>query len=240
MFSGFAPRIAKHKLQSIQSTIQNPRVSADNKVRLVTLYALRYERQTNNALPVLFDLLTAAGNVPAEKLSIIPQVLAYHHSLLSPSSGGFPDIFESTSFLSGARQRFKGLQGVENVYTQHSPRMSTTLDNLLKGKLKETQYPFLDGASTHAPMHSPGIQAPSTLRDRPQDVIVFIIGGATYEETKCVADINESTPGVRVILGGTCVHNSKSFLDEVAGALNNWPEPRASTVEGRLRREIRR
>ena len=44
---------------------------------------------------------------------------------------------------------------------------------------------------------------------RPQDVIVFIIGGATYAEAQAVASFNQSTQGVRIILGGTTVHNSK-------------------------------
>ena len=45
---------------------------------------------------------------------------------------------------------------------------------------------------------------------RPQDVIVFMIGGVTYEESLMVQNFNKSTPGVRVVLGGTTVHNSKT------------------------------
>ena len=48
---------------------------------------------------------------------------------------------------------------------------------------------------------------------RPQDVIIFIIGGATYEEARTVALLNQepasgSAAGARLLLGGTCVHNS--------------------------------
>lgn len=43
------------------------------------------------------------------------------------------------------------MQGVENVYTQHSPHLSQTLDLLLKGRLKESSYPFLEG-DEHARM----------------------------------------------------------------------------------------
>jgi len=48
---------------------------------------------------------------------------------------------------------------------------------------------------------------------RPQDVIIFIIGGATYEEARTVSLLNQepassSTGGARLLLGGTCVHNS--------------------------------
>ena len=51
---------------------------------------------------------------------------------------------------------------------------------------------------------------------RPQDVIVFIIGGATYEEARTVALLNQepasgSTGGARLLLGGTCVHNSMRY-----------------------------
>ena len=34
------------------------------------------------------------------------------------------------------------MQGVENVYTRHKPLLSDTLDTLVKGKLKETQFPY--------------------------------------------------------------------------------------------------
>ncbi|KAJ9226246.1 hypothetical protein DTO027B5_4410 [Paecilomyces variotii] len=204
-------------LKSLQRIIQLPTVPPENKVRLVALYAIRYEKQPSNALPVLLDLLTAAGNVPPHQINIIPKLLAYHHSLQAPPvAGGFSDLFESTSFFSGARDRFKGLKGVENVYTQHSPRLEATLQNLIKGRLKELQYPFLEGGG-----HT---------RDKPQDIIIFMIGGATYEEAKMVAQVNASSPGVRVVLGATSIHNSTSFMDEVNDAVSSWPEPPASTA----------
>lgn len=44
--------------------------------------------------------------------------------------------------------------------------------------------------------------------DRPQDIIVFIIGGATFEEALSVYNLNRSSPGVRIVLGGSSVHNT--------------------------------
>ena len=44
---------------------------------------------------------------------------------------------------------------------------------------------------------------------RPQDVLVFVVGGATYEEALCVYNLNRSVPGVRIVLGGTTVHSTK-------------------------------
>lgn len=38
---------------------------------------------------------------------------------------------------------WQGLSGVENVYTQHSPLIKDTLEELIKGKLKESSFPYL-------------------------------------------------------------------------------------------------
>ena len=53
---------------------------------------------------------------------------------------------------------------------------------------------------------------------RPQDIIVFQVGGTTYEEARAVAEFNEAMPGMRVLLGGTHIHNMESFLEEVRGS----------------------
>ncbi|KAI6087555.1 Sec1-like protein [Hypoxylon rubiginosum] len=213
-------------LKNVQRLIQSPSVAPENKVGLVALYALRYEKHPSNSLAMLVDLLSAAGGVPARQADMVAKLLMYHHSLQqSQAAGGIADIFESGGIFSGARA-IKGLKGVENVYTQHSPHLETTLQNLIKGRLREQQYPFVDGGGT--------------TRDKPQDIVVFVIGGATYEEAKSVAGINASSPGVRVVLGGTSVHNAATFLDEVDDAVSSWPEPPPTTTAGRLRKELGR
>ena len=213
--------------QNVQRLISSPQIPSESKLRLVALYSLRYEKHPSNALPMLLDLLTAAGSVPAHRVRLVKMLLAYHHSLqAAPTAGGFSDLFESSSIFSGARDRFKGLKGVENVYTQHSPRLEATLQDLIKARLKEQQYPFVEGGGT--------------TRDKPQDIIVFIIGGATYEEAKMVAQVNASSPGVRVVLGATNIHNSTTFLEEVEDAVSSWPEARLSSAAARLRKEADR
>ena len=88
------------------------------------------------------------------------------------------------------------------------------------------QYPFLEG-SGH-------------VRDKPQDIIIFMVGGVTYEEAKMVAQVNASSPGVRVVLASTIIHNSTTFLEEVDDAVSSWPDPSPSSAAGRLRREVAR
>ncbi|KIV89224.1 hypothetical protein PV10_08810 [Exophiala mesophila] len=214
-------------LKTLQKHIQNPSIPPDNKIRLVALYAIRYEKSPNNALPILLDLLTTVADISPNKLSIIPTVLAYHHSLQpAPVAGGFSDLFESASSPFSNFRRNLNLKGVENVYTQHSPRLENTLQNLIKGRLKELQYPFLEGMG-----HT---------RDKPQDIVVFMVGGVTYEEARVVAQVNASVPGIRVVLGGTGVVNSEMFLQEVDDAVGSWPDQPATTASARLGRAVGR
>ena len=202
-------------------------MTPDSKLRLVALYSLRYDKHPSNALPLLVDLLSAAGNVPQRRIDLVAKLLIYHSSLQhSQVAGGISDMFESAGIFSGARDRFKGLKGVENVYTQHSPRLELTLQNLIKGRLREQQYPFVEGGGS--------------TRDKPQDIILFIVGGVTFEEAKTVGQINASSPGIRIVIGGTTVHNSTTFLEEMEDAVSSWPEPPPSTAAGRLRKETGR
>ncbi|KAF2170810.1 hypothetical protein M409DRAFT_51065 [Zasmidium cellare ATCC 36951] len=215
-------------VKTLQKLIQDPKVPPMNKLRLVAIYALRYSGHTNNNTPALMDLLAVAGGISRHRINLIPKLLTYAHSLQSmPQTGGIPDLFQPSNIFSEARSRFnRGLRGVENVYTQHSPRLENTLQDLIKGRLNMNSYPFVEGGGQ--------------TRDKPQDIIVFIVGGATYEEAKMVAQVNASSPGVRVVLGGTGIHNSNSFLEEIDEAVDSWPEAKADTPAGRLRREVGR
>ncbi|KAI5838976.1 Sec1-like protein [Morchella snyderi] len=203
-------------LKTIQRLLQS-NIPHENKVRLVALYSLRYGSTNNSAISVLLDLLAVNG-VPQGRVNVIPNLLTYQASVKRQDV-----VSKAESIFSLARTGFKGLKGVENVYTQHVPRMEQVLNDLIKGRLSLQTHPFVEGTGT---------------REKPQDVIVFMVGGTTYEEAKLVAQVNAATPGVRVVLGGTSVLNSRTFLDEIDDIVPTWPAPEPTSAAGRLRREV--
>lgn len=189
--------------QMVRRMLQNPRVSELDAARLVMLYALRYERHTNSILPALKGELERRGTSDHLK-QMVSRVVEFGGKRVRGS-----DLITATDAVAITKQFFKGLKGVENVYTQHQPLLQDTLDQLIKGRLKDSQFPYL---------------GPSSLRDRPQDIIVFMIGGATYEEALTVYNLNRSSPGVRIVLGGSHIHNTKSFLEEVMSVTSQGSE----------------
>jgi len=48
---------------------------------------------------------------------------------------------------------------------------------------------------------------------RPSEIIIYIIGGITYEESLHIHMMNSQ--GARIILGGSYIHNFTSFMEEV-------------------------
>jgi len=182
-------------LQSVRNLLSNPKVRSIDAARLVLLYILRYERNASSDIKGLRNMLQSRG-ADDVLIKLVYNIVNYAGATVRGS-----DIFgQNKNALAKTKKFMKGLKGVENIYTQHKPLLHETLDNLIKGKLRDQQFPYL---------------GKDILRDKPQDLIVFMIGGITYEEAIAVYELNRANPGVRIILGGSTIHNTQSFLDEI-------------------------
>ncbi|KAH9397965.1 vacuolar protein sorting-associated protein 45 [Tyrophagus putrescentiae] len=157
-------------LKRINSLLANDKVRNEDALRLVLLYALTFSNHSSNDVRGLCRILER-------------------------SRGFTPN--EVKAFT---KKMIKGFKGVENIYTQHTPELKEIIEDLYRGKLRETSYPFLGSV---------------LQRERPSELIVFIIGGLTYVESMVVYQLNKSLPGMKIIAGGSFIHNSASFLDEV-------------------------
>uniref|UniRef100_A0A1B6FE66 Vacuolar protein sorting-associated protein 45 n=3 Tax=Proconiini TaxID=565685 RepID=A0A1B6FE66_9HEMI len=193
------------QLQRLRSLLGSSKVRDEEALRLVLLYALRYKKHSNNDITGLVDALKRRG-LSEDMIKMVVNIIEYGSSQDSAAE----NIMSQETVVKITKRLFKDLKGVENVYTQHVPLVRETLEDLIKGRLKDTTYPFL------------GNSAPGR---RVQDVIVFIVGGVTYEESLAVYQLNRSstTGGVRIVLGGSTVHNTESFLEEVRAATQGLP-----------------
>lgn len=216
-------------LRTLDEYISSPSIASSSKVRLVALYALRYQFQANNAIDRLMDQVRVMHPESIEELDAVRTLIERY--------GGGQDrqerLYGSDSFFAKAQSGIKGLKGVENVYTQHTPLLKQTLQNLIKGRLKRSTQPYYDDGTGSLPSWTSSDEG-----ERPQQVIVFVVGGATYEEARIVAELNESNktggPGVQILLGTTAIHNSKTFLNDIYDGGLRWPQAKPTNAEGRL------
>uniref|UniRef100_A0A7S0GVR4 Vacuolar protein sorting-associated protein 45 n=1 Tax=Amorphochlora amoebiformis TaxID=1561963 RepID=A0A7S0GVR4_9EUKA len=194
-------------VQEVMRMLGDSKVSFKRKVCISALYHLRYERHRGNEMATIRSLLKDQAKTPTNQklVRFVDEIIRYagekvRGGELYGSRGGFFSSLKSV--FSG------GLSEIENVYTRYKPILSSVLDTLLKGNLSVQDYPYMD-------------QVGSSNVD---NVFVFVIGGVTYSEAALVAAINKSSSGCRVILGGSCIHNSTSFINDVLGLFPDMKE----------------
>lgn len=190
------------QLQRVKKLVTDTKVEPRDALRLVMLYSLRYERHANCDTLGLLQLLKERN----KKVSIVPRLLEYagQHA----RQGDLFNAVKITDAVKMTRNLIKGLKGVENVFTQHSCLLKETLEEVFKGRPLDPIYPIYGSEVT-------------PFRRPPQEVVVFMVGGTTYEEATAVQQFN--TSGYKVILGGTTIHNFDSYLMDIHEATSGIP-----------------
>ena len=174
-------------------------VKIPDKLRLGLLFALRYEH-SSNLHRVKSEM--RKGGVPDEMIDLMDTILKYAGSRVR--GPGLYGVGTKDIMSKMTKSFITSVQGVQNVYAQHKPVLIDTLQALQKGKLKQESHPFIMGRGG--------------LDEIPSEVIVFMAGGVTYEEAAKVNEFNKNNAGkMQVILGGSTIHNSTSFLEELRG-----------------------
>eukprot|EP00592_Proboscia_alata_P006139 CAMPEP_0194355998 /NCGR_PEP_ID=MMETSP0174-20130528/3819_1 /TAXON_ID=216777 /ORGANISM="Proboscia alata, Strain PI-D3" /LENGTH=604 /DNA_ID=CAMNT_0039125499 /DNA_START=122 /DNA_END=1936 /DNA_ORIENTATION=- len=185
-------------IRELLEKLENPNVQTPDKLRLGLLYALRYE-ETGNLNRVKSAM--SKGGVSNDMVGLVDVMLRY-----AGNKSRGPGLYGNRDALSKMTKSFlTSVQGVSNVYAQHEPVLMDIVNNIGKGKLKESSHPYVHRGNGFA--------------NKPQEVIVFMAGGVTYEEGTKISEFNEAqrkgSGGMQVILAGSTIHNSTSFLEEL-------------------------
>ncbi|KAL0041923.1 hypothetical protein WJX79_009001 [Trebouxia sp. C0005] len=195
--------------EAVLSLVLGQGLTDADKVRLVMLFSLRYEREGRAQTSDLLQRMQETG--VARQLLGLVRTLLLNCGQEKRVGDLFSDMTFSSRFATLAKQNLKG---VENVYTQHTPLLMQTLESVAKGRLKDAEYPSIDKSAM--PPQPAKVQAPKL-------VVIFIVGGTTYEEARAVTELNAQSDrhegwasGIKFVLGGTSVQNSTSFMHDLA------------------------
>jgi hypothetical protein len=187
--------------------LQNEQVRWLDKQRLVLLFRLRFEPDPS-AVSKAKDLEERLlGLVPPDEgrkcEECIKKLLQF-----GGAERRSADLFQKGGLLKEIKKMKRSIKECDNVYTQHIPHLRVLLDQLSKAKLSTTQYPFTDASATQMDRKTMGSY-------KPQEVVVFIAGGVTYEEAASVAAFTQQNPSMQVVLGGNTILRTQSFLDDI-------------------------
>ncbi|CAF0758458.1 unnamed protein product [Rotaria sp. Silwood1] len=206
-------------VQKLKNLIKDDKVRNEDMLRLLCLYALRYERHSNNELNTLKNEIQKHRRFPEKYIHFIQALLDYGGQKFRQA-----DLFNAQTPMAITRQFIRGLRGVDNVYAQHVPLIKELLEQLLRSKLKDTLYPSVISKdqvplnNRHTTNQQNQLQQQGQ-QIKPSEIIVYMIGGITYEESFHIHMMNKQN--ARIILGGSYVHNFSSFIDEVIGGASS-------------------
>lgn len=181
----------RFSLQELAELASSAEVLRPLRFKLALLYALVHSKKADFNLLRFCDVVRSAG-IPDADLELIDFVIKFAHTDTQPSA--LPAVL--------------GTREDSNVYTQHIPPVLSLVDQLLRAKLPAPAYPTL---------HTDPRDAALASQQQPiRDVIVFIIGGTTFEEACHLKRYTEKLqPTVNIVLGGTRVLNSTILVDEM-------------------------
>ncbi|KAJ1609568.1 putative vacuolar protein-sorting protein VPS45 [Cryptosporidium canis] len=183
--------IDEHSIQ-IGNLLSDSRVSQFDKLRLALLYSLKYEKaeiQINN----FKHHLGSQANYIDKLIEVFGENFR---------SG---DLFLNKTLMNIAKNTISKSSN-NNIYIQHKTLLYYILENLAKGKLKNSRFPATSDD------YNPS--------KKPLKVMVFVIGGITLEESR---DINviRNLYDIDIVAGGTNLLNSNLFLKDLELLINS-------------------
>lgn len=181
----------ENSVQKLQQILALQNLRPKDALRLVALFTIRYGREVERNL----DLI-------CRSVKGVPKKEVYDTILRTGKYGRVKSKFLFEDKMNPFTTNFlKGLKGADNVYTQHRPLLTKDiLPDILKCKARAD-------LSYLTPGHYGVV-------DASKKIVIFVVGGITYEETRAVYNLNKEQ-GSNIIIGGTSVLNYDQFMDEM-------------------------
>ena len=177
--------------RAVLDLVKSSETDLDDALRLSLIYALRYEQEKSNVVAELKAELQRRG-MPEGKVHLLDTIVALGGATVRKHQLFKPKV---DNLLRGIVQLVPGYNGeVRNVFTMHQPLLQKIVTRLYNGSLREDHYPV-----AHCTGFSTTAAACSTMS---REIIVFIAGGATFEEAKLVFELNAGTVANNLERGG--------------------------------------
>lgn len=194
--------------KQVEEIINDPSFGESEKVRLVGLYCLRRETEAPQICQHLLRVLS--NHVGGKRIDALDCMLRRGGENARTS-----DLFGTKTIAARMRTSVSALKGTENVYTRHVPLVRSLVAQCANGKLPSIEYsPTWDGFTPEC-------------SKKPAEIIVFIVGGATYAEARAIAKFNASkeSNGVTVTLGGYSMLHQSRFIENLANVFDEERGP---------------
>ena len=184
---------ARH-FEAVMSSLRDPKITDQNALRISILYALKYENAKDNNMEDIKGALYSR-NKGDKLVEALDRTLLFAGSSFRRSE----PLFLNKSIFSKAKNLIGLDESGQNKFMQYTPNLASIIQRIEKKQIDPSLFPSIR-------------ELPGTLEAK--KIIIFYVGGTTYEEARLVSSAAAS--GLDIIVGGTTIHNMNSFVyDEV-------------------------
>lgn len=192
--------------QDLVKILENSKIDAYYKLKLACIYALR-QGNDNSQLNEIVQILQNQPLVPVDDVNLFHK---FRRIFGQNQAADESRYWERDDLLTELTKRFNSrMRNADsgNVFMQHIPKISKLLTDFSKNKVPKEQFKTLEETET---FRGASASPPS------QDLVVFVVGGVTFEEARFVHEFNQTMEGkMRVILGGTSVVTTHEYMESI-------------------------
>lgn len=223
-------------------TLDKPAISTENKVKLVLLYAAKFDQHDKDLGLFLNKLHDPAITNPHPTVSQISLIKTFHKqfnkspiSTNNNNSNNIGKIFNNKKISINLLFNSSSHNSTtNNIYMQYIPKINELLNELINQNHNHSSQFNLSTLVPDIVSKQYG-----NVGDSVQDIIIYIKGGVTYEESRLIHDLNLANNKINLIIGSDTILNSGKWLnrmyDDINGANATQPTTGATSSDRELR-----
>lgn len=222
----------------ILEILEDVSVSTTNKIKLVLLYVIKFPENKNELLLFKNKLENPALTEPSPTISQLSLIQNFNQLFGSKvlkstdnNSNNIGNIFNNKiniNQLFTNSNKNTSTPKTDNIYMQYIPKLNETLNNLIN-KNPQNQQNQQSNTSSSLPSDISTL-IPDNVSDQygdiskdslVQDIIIYMKGGVTYEESRLVHELSAANPKINLIIGGDKIVNSDDWLKTLYDTVND-------------------